>query len=163
MVRQESEDFKLRLARQDDSAEVTLLQHAAYAPNRAILGAEPLPLLVSYDKLIRAMEVWLAHGGGKLEGVLVLQPQDRQLLIWSVVTSVASQSKGLGNHLLSKAESRARELGLAKLVLYTGSLLTDRIAWYQRKGFTIEREEQLDDRNITHMGKFVTGPAHLSG
>lgn len=118
----------MQLARQDDAAEVTLLQHAAYAPNRAILGVEPLPLLVNYDEIINAMEVWLAHGGGKLKGVLVLQPQDRQLLIWSVATSVASQSMGLGNRLLTQADSRACELGLAKLVLYTGSLLTDRIA-----------------------------------
>ncbi len=159
----QSDGVMLRLASQRDCAAVTALQQAAYAPNRVVLGVEPLPLLANYDEIIADMEVWLAHCGDVLQGVLVLQPGQHDLLIWSVATSPTSRSDGLGNRLLAKAEARARELSLGRLVLYTGSLLTERIAWYQRKGFKIDREEQRSDRCITHMSKFVTGSVDFEG
>lgn len=147
----------LRRAAPADLAGVVALQQAAYAANRAILGVEPLPLMVDYAAIFATMEVWLSEAADRLEGVLVLEPRADDLLIWSVATAPSVQGRGLGRMLLGAAEVRARELGHATLRLYTGSVLTDRVAWYQRHGYAIERIETLPDRSVTHMVKQLAG------
>ncbi|MDX2159493.1 MAG: GNAT family N-acetyltransferase [Hyphomicrobiaceae bacterium] len=132
---------------------VVALQHAAYAKNRPILGVEPLPLQVDYADILGRMEVWLAEPDGRLDGVLILEPRPDDLLIWSVATDPALPPSGVGRALIAWAETRAREIGRDVMRLYTGTLLTDRIAWYARHGYATERVEVLPDRSVTHMVK----------
>ena len=143
----------LRRAARDDIAALTDLQRAAYAPVRATLGVEPLPLLFDYGSVLARYEVWLA--GEKPEGALILDPRPDHLLIWSLATAPAGQGKGLGTSLLSAAEARARQLGLHILRLYTGEKNTRQVRWYHRHGYAIERVEELDDRRIVHMTKTI--------
>lgn len=51
----------MRQAGPDDLAAITALQHAAYAPNRVLLGVEPLPLQADYQAVLRDYDVWLAE------------------------------------------------------------------------------------------------------
>ncbi len=143
----------LRRATDSDMAAVVALQQAAYARNRALLGVEPLPLLADYAVIFRSMEVWLAGPDERLEGVLILEPHADHMLIWSVSTAPAAQSKGLGRTLLAAAETRARELGLTTMRLYTGAILKHLIDWYSRHGYRIDRIEQMPDRQVAHMVK----------
>lgn len=136
-----------------DLPAVEQLQRASYAANRAILGVEPLPLLADYAAIFSAMEVWLNEAEGILDGVLILEPQTDDLLIWSIATAPEVQGRGVGRVLLEAAHRRAAELGLDTLRLYTGTLLTERVAWYQRHGFIIEHIEDMPDRSVTHMVK----------
>lgn len=145
---------KLRRATVGDLEELTLLQQAAYAANREVLGVEPLPLLADYRSVLSDYEVWIA-GSGQLEGALVLDRRTDHLLIWSVATAPACQGKGVGNALMAAAEARAKNLGLTTLRLYTGEKLTRRVGWYHRLGFVIERVEELDDRRLVHMIKII--------
>jgi ribosomal protein S18 acetylase RimI-like enzyme len=145
----------LRRATMADVTDVTALQHAAYAGNRAILGVEPLPLIADYAEIIARDEVWLLEGDG-LEGVLVLTPRADDLLIWSVATAPDRRGRGVGNRLLAAAEARAAELALGSLRLFTGEKLTANIAWYERHGFTRERIECRPDRCLVHMVKHLT-------
>jgi ribosomal protein S18 acetylase RimI-like enzyme len=144
---------KLRRAGAADLPAIVALQRAAYSKNRPILGVEPLPLLVDYADILKSHEVWLADGAGGLEGVLILQAAPDHLLIWSIATAPSLQGSGLGRRLLADAEARTRELGLARLRLYTGEPLTGNIAWYARHGYVRERVEDLGDRRIVHMVK----------
>lgn len=41
------------------------------------------------------------------------------------------------------------------MLLYTGTLLADCVACYQRHGFTVERIEVQPDRSVTHMVKVL--------
>ena len=50
---------------------------------------------------------------------------------------------GIGNELLAAAESRARDLPECVIRLYTGELLVDNVAWYQRRGYAIERHRSI--------------------
>lgn len=150
--------MNLRRAGDADLAAVIGLQHRAYAANRAILGVEPLPLKADYAEVFRTMEVYVAggadaHGLATLDGVLILEPRPDDLLIWSIATDPERQSLGLGRGMLTWAEVRARQLGRDTLRLYTGTLLTERVAWYARYGYATERIEQLPDRSSTHMVK----------
>ena len=143
----------LRRATRNDLPAVTALQRAAYAKNRAILGVEPLPLLADYAQIFSDCEVYLAERGGALDGVLILEPRADDLLIWSVATAPAAQGRGVGNRMLAFAETRARELGVPCIRLYTGEPLTGNIAWYRRHGYAHERTEDMGDRRIVHLIK----------
>jgi ribosomal protein S18 acetylase RimI-like enzyme len=143
----------LRRATFDDLASVVALQRAAYAKNRPLLGVEPLPLLADYTKILAEYEVYLAERDGTLDGVLILEPRPDDLLIWSVAVAPAAQGRGVGNTMLAFAETRARQLGLSCIRLYTGEPLTANIAWYTRQGYAHERTEDMGDRRIVHLIK----------
>ena len=91
-----------------------------------------------------------------LNGALILDPQPDHLLIWSIATAPAAQGRGLGNALLAAAETRARQLGLGMLRLYTGEKLESALRWYARKGYAVERIEPLADRRLVHMIRTLT-------
>jgi ribosomal protein S18 acetylase RimI-like enzyme len=145
----------LRWARPDETEKIAAFQRAAYDRNRAILGVEPIPLKADYAKILGDYEVWLYEDEAKLAGVLILEPRPEDLLIWSVATAPDARRIGLGNRLLAAAERRARELGKRMMRLYTGELLVNNVAWYQRHGYAIERTEAMNDRRVVHMKKTV--------
>ena len=47
----------------------------------------------------------------------------------------ADQGRGVGRRLLTLAEQRARDLGLAELRLYTNAAMTENLAYYPRRGY----------------------------
>lgn len=145
----------LRRATIDDLAAVMALQRAAYDKNRAILGVEPLPLLADYAQVFSHYEVNLAERDGALDGVLILEPRADDLLIWSVATAPHAQGRGTGNMMLSFAETRARELRVPCIRLYTGDKLAFNIAWYRRRGYQHERTEDMGDRVAVHLIKHL--------
>ena len=152
-------NVELRRAAIGDLDRVVALQQAAYAPNRVVLGVEPIPLMADYNAILFDMEVWLAEEAGDLRGVLILEPRADDLLVWSVAVSPAAQGSGLGRALLAATEERARQLGRDTVRLYTGTVLTDRVAWYARHSYAVERIEELSDRSVTHMIKRLSSPA----
>ena len=143
----------LRHATINDLESLVALQHAAYGPNRAILGVEPIPLQTDYAEVFRDREVWVADGEKGIEGALILKRRPDDLLIWSVATLPSVHGKGVGRRLLSAAEERARQLRKPTIRLYTGQRLTTNVAWYSRHGYEVERTEQLPDRLLIHMIK----------
>ena len=145
----------LRRAGRADAARLAAFQEAAYAPNRAILGVEPLPLMMEYGDVLDVYEAWLVEGD-ELLGALILDPRPDHLLVWSVASAPALQRRGIGKRLLAAAEARARALGLATLRLYTGEKLTHNVRWYHRHGYVIERVEERPDRRIVHMVKILS-------
>jgi ribosomal protein S18 acetylase RimI-like enzyme len=147
----------LRRAQPSETEKIAAFQRAAYARNRTIMGVEPMPLQADYAKILSEYEVWLDEEADKLAGVLILEPRADDLLIWSVATAPDARRSGLGNRLLAAAEHRARELGKDVMRLYTGELLVDNVAWYQRRGYAIEGTEEMPDRRVVHMMKTIEG------
>jgi ribosomal protein S18 acetylase RimI-like enzyme len=147
----------LSRAQPSETEKIAAFQRAAYARNRTIMGVEPIPLQADYAEILSEYEVWLHDEADKLAGVLILEARADDLLIWSIATAPNARRGGLGNRLLAAAEVRARELGKNIVRLYTGELLVNNIAWYQRRGYTIERTEATSDRRIVHMKKTIQG------
>jgi ribosomal protein S18 acetylase RimI-like enzyme len=147
----------LRLAEAGDLVAIEKLQHDAYARNRELLGVEPLPLLSDYADILSRNVVWLAEehagAGTRLAGVLILTPQDDDLLVWSVATAPYAQGRSVASQLMQLAEKIAAASGLARLTLYTGEKLTKNVEWYKRLGYAETRRETLPDRVIVHMEK----------
>jgi RimJ/RimL family protein N-acetyltransferase len=158
-----ADGVELSRADADDLGRFDEIQQAAYAPNRSLLGGEPLPLTLTPGAVLGAYEIWLAGD----DGALVLDPRPDHLVVWSVAVAPSAQGTGLGNRLLDAAESRARRLGLPTLRLYTGERLTRNVAWYERRGYAIERIEALPDRRLVHMVKHIQneeqGRSHHDG
>jgi 2-keto-3-deoxy-L-fuconate dehydrogenase len=146
---------RLRRAGSADVAAVVALQQAAYAPNRIILGREPLPLQFDYAEVLTAKEAWIAEDEAGASGLLILELRPGEVHIWSVSVAPRAQGKGVGNRLLAAAEDRARELGIGLMTLLTGAKLTRNIAWYERRGYALARIEELPDRKIVHMQKTI--------
>jgi ribosomal protein S18 acetylase RimI-like enzyme len=146
-------DPVIRRAGPADLPALVELQQAAYRPNAAILGVEPLPLLADYEALFRESDIWLAVEESDVVGALVLQPRPDDLLIWSIAVAPEAQERKLGRRLIALAEEEARRRGLRTLRLYTGDRLTKNIDWYKRNGYAVERIESLDDRRLVHMIK----------
>ncbi|SFV10969.1 Protein N-acetyltransferase, RimJ/RimL family [Methylobacterium sp. 174MFSha1.1] len=143
----------LRRATAADESALAALQEAAYAPNRPLLGVEPVPLLTPAAEVLARYEVWLPDQDEKPAGALILDPTPDHLMIWSVSVDPSYQGSGLGNTLLAAAEARARDLDLSVLRLYTGDKLVRNIDWYARRGYATERVEDLPDRRLVHMLK----------
>jgi ribosomal protein S18 acetylase RimI-like enzyme len=142
-----------RRAEAVDLGQVKALQASAYARNRRLLGMEPLPLQADYDEIFRTMEIWLAEERASLRGVLILQLRTDDVLIWSIATAPDARGQGLGPIMMDAAEVRCHQLGRSVIRLYTSSPLATLIGWYLRHGYQVERTEQLDDRELTHMIK----------
>ena len=142
-----------RRATHEDVPAIIELQRAAYAQNRSLLGVEPLPLQADYEAILATMECWLISTVDMIDGCLILDMRAGDLLIWSVATHPLARGQGIGNALLDLAEKRARETGRTCIRLSTGELLTANVAWYTRRGFAIERIEQMPDRRVVHMRK----------
>ena len=146
---------KICRAGREDIPAIVALQRAAYAQNRALLGVEPLPLQADYEKIFDAMNCWLAGDARDPDGVLILEVRPGDLLIWSVATHPRARGTGIGNALLDFADAKAREAGRTVVRLYTGEVLTANVAWYGRRGFIVERIEQMPDRRAVHMKKIL--------
>ena len=146
----------MRLGDDNDKQAVADLQEAAYAPNRDLLGLEPLPLQKPIDEIFDDYEVWLLEDDARLAGVLILEPRQTDMLIWSVAVAPQVQQCGLGKLLLQTAELRAGQFGHKVLRLYTGATLQHLIDWYERNGYEVEQTERLYDREVVHMVKYLS-------
>ena len=146
-------DTVLRRATSADTEAFDRVHRAAFAWNREMLGREPLPLLIPPADVLSRYETWLLEDADGIAGTLALDPRREDLEIWSVSVDPARQNGGVGRTLLSAAEARARALGLSILRLYTGAVLTKNIDWYRRRGYEVERVEDMPDRQIVHMIK----------
>ncbi len=146
-------DTVLRRATSADIEAFDRVHRAAFAWNREMLGREPLPLLIPPADVLSRYETWLLEDADGIAGTLALDPRREDLEIWSVSVDPARQNAGVGRTLLSAAEARARALGLSILRLYTGAVLTKNIDWYRRRGYEVERVEDMPDRQVVHMIK----------
>ena len=128
---------------------------AAFAWNREMLGREPLPLQIPPAEVLSRYETWLLDDELGVAGTLALDPRADDLEIWSVSVHPDRQNGGVGRLLLAAAEARARALGLRTIRLFTGAALTKNIDWYTRRGYEIDRTEDLPDRQIVHLVKNI--------
>ena len=143
----------LRRARADEAEKVAAFQRVAYAKNNEILGVPSVPILADYAQVLADYEVWVADDGDGYAGVLILELQPDDLLIWSIATAASARQRGLGKQMLAASEERARAHGRTRMTLYTGEPLKGNIAWYQRHGYVIQGTEVRPERRIVHMAK----------
>jgi len=125
----------IRLARTQEAAVVAAIVHAAYVVYLPRIGREPGPMLDNYDKLVAEGRVYVLEEGQEIEGLVVLIPEDKTMLLDNVAVRPEAQGKGYGNRLIAFAEDQARAAGYESIRLFTHELMTENQARYKYLGF----------------------------
>jgi RimJ/RimL family protein N-acetyltransferase len=145
---------RLRRARVGDQALVEAAQADAYARTARDIGTTPIPLKWDYGALLRETEIWLAEDGAGPLGCLVLRLLPDHIYLESIGTCERAAGGGLGGALMDAVFARARALGRPTVKLLT-STKNKAIPWYIRRGFTIYREDPIEDRVLVYMSAAV--------
>ncbi len=145
----------LRRAMTADLPAIAALQREAYAALTARIGRKPMPVDADFASLLETMEIWVADGERGLDAVLVLDPKEDHLLVWSIAVAERRKGQGLGSALLAFAECRAAGAGRELVRLFTNERFTENLAWYARQGYAVERVEEFEGRRIVHLAKRV--------
>ena len=89
----------------------------------------------------------LADEAGHVVGSVALFPVSRSTCeLRKMYLAAPARGRGFGRHLLEHALSRARDLGFARVVLETASVLREAMALYERYGFRRYTPEHLAAR-----------------
>jgi GNAT superfamily N-acetyltransferase len=134
-----------RRACPDDAARVRDLTRAAYAKWVALIGREPFPMKVDYDRAVRDHVVDLHEEDGELIALVEMIRHGDHLLVENLAVRPDRHGRGLGDALLSHAESVARTFGYAEIRLDTNAAFASNIAFYGRRGFTEFAREPIEE------------------
>ncbi len=129
--------WKIRRAAAGDADGVAACVRAAYQMYLARMAQAPGPMLQDYARVIAAHRVWLLQMEDEVAGVLVLMEGDGHLLLDNIAVHPDRHGQGLGGKLLALADREATRLGYGELRLYTHVTMTENVALYQAKGWTI--------------------------
>jgi ribosomal protein S18 acetylase RimI-like enzyme len=147
------QDIAIRKASRADAEIVSALTDAAYAKYVPLMGRKPQPMTADYSRILAEHPIWILWVGEQPAGILVLNHEPDDMLIYSVAIAPAYQKRGLGRQLLAWAESEARQAGYAHIRLFTNALMEANIALYTRLGYVETEREAFHEMTIVHMRK----------
>ena len=134
----------IRQAADGDLTAIRTVVEAAYSGYVPRIGRPPAPMTADYETLVAAGDVWVGDADGRIVGVLVIRASGDALELENVAVDPAAQGLGHGRTLVGFAESRARELGLEAVELYTNEAMVENVQLYPRLGF-VETERRVED------------------
>jgi N-acetylglutamate synthase-like GNAT family acetyltransferase len=102
----------IRLATPADQEVVEALVRAAYSVYIDRIGKEPGPMLDDYNALIQQGHVYAFDENDGINGLVVLVPEARTMLLDNVAVSPEAQGKGFGRQVIAFAEEAAHRQGL---------------------------------------------------
>ena len=150
--------LRIRRAGPPDAAAVRSLTREAYAQWIPVIGREPLPMKADYEKAVREHEIDLLYSDGQLVALIEVFLTADHLFIENIAVSPEHQGKGLGHHLLSHAEAKAKSAGLPELRLLTNQAFATNVRLYQSVGFRIDRtESHFGGGTTVYMSKELAG------
>lgn len=141
-------ELVFRRAGEDDAEIVRALTHAAYAKWVPVIGRRPKPMNADYEHAVRAHVIELAYIEGELVGLIETIPAPDHLLLENLAVAPPHQRKGLGRRLMARVEAMARGHSLKLVRLYTNKAFTSNLAFYQKLGYAIDREEPIKGGGI---------------
>lgn len=144
--------LRLRRATLHDVPAIAALKEAAYLPNEELTGSVSFPRMVDYAASIATQEIWVAEEDGALAACAVLEMAEDPVIV-SLAVHPRQHGKRYGDAILRFSERRLRALGAPYVTLYTNFKLTQRIAWYARRGFVRTSVKEMEDRKVQYMRK----------
>ncbi|MGY2996699.1 GNAT family N-acetyltransferase [Mesorhizobium sp. URHB0026] len=145
--------IRFRPAETADAATIRNIVRAAYAKWVPVIGREPLPMRADYDKAVAEHPFELAVEDGRIVGMIETTLADDHLWIENVCVAPEAQGRGIGQLLLERAETKAREAGRPELRLLTNGAFEANVSLYKRHGYTIDREEPFMNGVTVYMSK----------
>ncbi len=144
----------LRRATLRDVPAIAALKDVCYAENEKIIEVMSLPRMVDYADILNTHEIWVADGADGLVAATVIEPGEEGV-VYSLAVHPSQQGKRYGDAILAFSEKRLMALGARRLTLFTHAKLTQRIAWYERRGFVCTFVDVKPDRRTQHMAKEI--------
>ena len=152
-------ELTFRRAGAEDAETIRILTHAAYAKWVPVIGRRPKPMNADYEHAVQAHVIEMAHVDGELAGVIELIPASDHMLVENLAVAPAHQRQGLGRRLMARVEALTRGRGLKLVRLYTNKAFDGNLAFYQKLGYTIEREEPVKSGGtLVHFVKTLKQP-----
>jgi ribosomal protein S18 acetylase RimI-like enzyme len=142
-----------------DSATIRDLTRLAYAKWIPLIGREPKPMTINYDRAVIDNLIDLYEIDGEAVALVEVVPHAQHLLIENIAVRPDHQGKKIGEMLLSHAETIARSLQLAELRLYTNAAFISNVEFYARRGFQEFHREPFHAEGITVYMKKMIKPA----
>ena len=106
-----------------------------------MIDREPLPMAADYDRAVREHRIDRAFEGATLVGLVEMVERADDVLIENVAVDPSRQRRGVGKALLDHAEAVAVGRCTPVLRLYTNARFADNLAFYARRGFAVECEQ----------------------
>jgi N-acetylglutamate synthase-like GNAT family acetyltransferase len=147
---------KIRRATPADATAIRDLTRLAYAKWVPLIGREPKPMTINYDRAVVDHMIDLYEIDGEAVALVEVVPQAQHLLIENIAVRPDHQGRRIGDLLLSHAETIAHSLHLAELQLYTNAAFISNIEFYVRRGFQEFQREPFSAGGVTvHMKKMI--------
>lgn len=136
----------LRRAVLSDAAAIGELTREVYAKWVPVIGREPLPMQVDYDKAVVEHWIDIAQIDGMLVGLIETIPQSDHLFVENLAVKEVVQGQGLATQLLRHAETLARNAGFREVQLATNQAFTSNLSFYASRGY------ELYETKAFHLG-----------
>jgi GNAT superfamily N-acetyltransferase len=146
----------IRKAGPVDAALVRGITLRAYAKWVPVIGREPMPMTVDYDKAVLASHVDILWFDGVPVAVVVFERKEDSLYIDNLAVEPEAQGKSYGLQLLRHVEQVARDENIGRLTLLTNGAFASNVSFYQSHGFAIDRTEPFMGGTTVYMSKVVT-------
>ena len=98
-------------------------------------GKPPAPMLDDYAVRVSEGVVWVIEEGSTIAGIIVLLRRPDYLLLDNIAVAPARQGTGLGQQLLTFAETEAVRCGYREIRLYTHQTMTENQRLYAAMGY----------------------------
>jgi GNAT superfamily N-acetyltransferase len=132
-------DIIIRPIRAADAGEVLTVQRAAFVTEALIYGDPDMaPLTQTLEEIafeLRDNLGCVAIDGCRVVGAVRAVADGDLLLIGRLVIAPDQQGEGIGSALLRAVEHRGTDVGCRRAELFTGSLSTQNISLYERRGY----------------------------
>jgi ribosomal protein S18 acetylase RimI-like enzyme len=128
--------FKIRRGKLRDLRTIRRLVDTVYDPLNESIGIPDEYPQPKFWWLILDRRLWVLEDQKELVGLIGLQDNSVQLVVFLLTVRPDTQRRGIGRALIAFAEAEARKRGLIGLLLHTPEKLTNAIEFYQRLGFS---------------------------
>jgi GNAT superfamily N-acetyltransferase len=100
---------------------------------------------------------WVVVAGEAIIGMFGIESRDDECTeLRRMYLDPRHRGQGIAQRMLEHAETRARELGFAKLILSTAEVQKAAIAFYQKSGYSLVRTERADTMSTKTVGGGLT-------
>ncbi|MBW0447399.1 GNAT family N-acetyltransferase [bacterium M00.F.Ca.ET.228.01.1.1] len=147
---------EIRSADLRDLSTVQRITERAYAVWISVLGYPPQPVTDDHARRIARGEVLLACIRGEVVGLVIVESDVEDDLIFNVAVDPDYAGNGIGSRLIAEVEHRARANGRSGMRLYTNALMSKNIALYSKLGYVEtgrRRHPAHADSTIVDMAK----------
>ncbi|MFI9807093.1 GNAT family N-acetyltransferase [Streptomyces sp. NPDC052301] len=125
----------VRAAVAADVPAVQAVTDAAYQPYIARIGVVPQPMEADHAANVAAGRVFVT--GEPVDGLVVVEAFADHLFLDSIAVRPDAHGTGVGRRLLRFVDTRARELGLGEIRLYTNAMMWENQEIYPKFGYEI--------------------------